>query len=139
MGIRMKADNSWSLSIGGDVIATREDASLATRIRADHPNGSISLHVRADGLRGLKDDTNNQYFLWYNPETDRREMATIYFTGSPYVANNTYWPSLYFKSSNKDEDIMGRISYPLAATENQTAYDRSRFYFYQYSYVNGTR
>lgn len=54
------------------------------------------------------------------------------------MANSTYWPYIWFSSSNIDESPMGRIAYGYR-TENGTSYDWGRFLFYEHSYKTGTK
>lgn len=143
MGIRMKPDNNYTLSAFGHVLATRGEGTDAIGVYARNANGQVAIRVNADGLRGLLDVTNNQYMIWYNPEKSRYEATTIYFISAPRIANSTYWPSMYFRSSIAGESDMGRIAYPLSAEPaedgTQAPYSYNRFYFYQYSYEAGTR
>ena len=145
MGIRMKPDNSYTLSAFGNIIATRGENTDAVGIYARNVNGQVAIRVNTDGLRGLLDVTRNQYMLWYNPATQKQYLSKTYTGNSFYIrnyfeiSNDSYWPSMYFKSSNDEEDYMGRIAYGLCGNAVDTVYNINRFYFYQYSYKKDTK
>ena len=121
-----------------NLFANVNDAKLIQN-GAMNTKGSIAIAVRTDGLRGLKDITNNQYMIWFNPERGQYETTSIHFKGAPYVENSSYWPSMYFRSSNEGEDDMGRIAFGLHNDETTGKYNICRFYFYQRSYKSDTK
>lgn len=133
--------NGFILAYNGNIRAVR-DTDDTVMVWIKNNKGSISLSANSEGRYGLLDrlhGTDGTWMLYYDTANARQQQNTTYFTGTPSVANSTYWPALHFTSSNVEESFMGRISYGLSSDKDKTTYDVNRFYFQQYSFKEGTK
>lgn len=133
--------NGFILAYNGNIRAIK-DSDDTVMIWIKNNKGSVSLLADGQGRYGLLDrlhGTDGTWMLYYDTANARQQQNATHFTGTPSVANSTYWPALHFTSSNVEESFMGRISYGLSSDKDKTTYDVNRFYFQQYSFKEGTK